>query len=338
MGAKERKAAHGKSVRTRDLPHVDPEELVLVTDEKNPLFDTRVLDAPSEELILNIMHYGPIEPVIVVRNSETGKYEVADGRGRVKATIEANKRIKNRGGEPWLIPFIAKRVDTGTSVGLMISLNEQRRDDSPLNRASKAARMLEHGKSHEDVGVAFGISVASVKNLVSLLDAPAVVRKAVESEKISVSDGYKLARLDVGEAKKKVGQLLEHAPRTPGKKRSANAKKAREIVDGPKAAPTDSDALVQRFAVGSVTTRVRSENTIENLLQELKEAESRPDAILALRWVLGDDAALDELGLPSKKGVDLYGKGEQLGTVVVSDYGDPTTGIFESTTSGSENR
>jgi hypothetical protein len=39
-----------------------------------------------------------------------------------------------------------------------------------------------------------------------------------------------LAREEPEEAKKKLGKLLEHAPRTPGKKRSKNAGKAREIV------------------------------------------------------------------------------------------------------------
>ena len=38
------------------------------------------------------------------------------------------------------------------------------------------------------------------------------------------------------EAKKKLAELLEHAPRTPGKKRSKNAKKAREVMGRPEPA------------------------------------------------------------------------------------------------------
>jgi ParB family chromosome partitioning protein len=304
MGAKERKAAHG-NVKTRDLPQVDPEDLVLVTDEKSPLYDARVLDEPSEEMILNIMFYGPIEPVVTVKNTETGKYEVADGRTRVKACREANKRLKKRGGEPWLMPFLVKRTDAGGAVGLMVTLNEQRRDDTPLNRAHKAAKMLEHGKTEEEVALAFGLSVSSVKNLIKLVDAPAAVRNAVQTGKITASEGYKLSKLEPGEARKKVGQLISEAPRAPGKKRSTNAKKAREIVDGPKAAPT---------------ARMRSENSVENVLRELQEQDRNGaggsaltrGAIVALQWVLGDDEALQALGL-AKTGstvAHLYGKGE----------------------------
>ena len=324
MGAKERKAAHGAAVKIRDLPHVAPEELVLVTDKKNRLYDARVLDEPSEEMILNIMFYGPIEPVIVVKNTETGKYEVADGRTRVKATREANKRIKKRGGEPWPMPFIVKRVDDGTAVGLMVSLNEQRRADTALNRARKAAQMIEHGKTEEEVGVAFGLSVASVKNLIALLDAPAVVRHAVEAGKISTTDGYKLAKLEPAEAKAKVEKLVTEAPRTPGKKRSANAKKAREIVDGPKRPSVASFSPGGENGVAE--DGVRAQHIIENVLAELEEkikaakkAGEREDefvffgAVDALKWVLGDDEALDGWLNGKTSNVDvkrLYGNGE----------------------------
>ncbi len=42
----------------------------------------------------------------------------------------------------------------------------------------------------------------------------------VEAGKITTSDGYRLAKLEPAEAKEKVAELIEHAPRTPGKKRS----------------------------------------------------------------------------------------------------------------------
>src|ERR1019366_5839873 len=79
------------------------------------------------------------------------------------------------------------------------------------------------------------------KNLVKLLDAPAVVRNAEASGKITTSDAYKLAREEPEKAKEMLTELLTHAPRTPGKKRSKNAKKARAITSkgkkGKKTAP-----------------------------------------------------------------------------------------------------
>lgn len=125
MGTKDTRAAHGAAAK-KDMLLFEDDKLVLVTDEKHPLYDERVNLEPSEAMILNIIQYGVIEPVIVWKDPETGKTLVVDGRQRVKACREANKRIRKAGGEPHRIPAITRRADAGTSVGLMISTNEQR--------------------------------------------------------------------------------------------------------------------------------------------------------------------------------------------------------------------
>lgn len=222
----------------RDAYMFDPDDLVLVTDEKSPLFDERVELPLDENLVLNLMFapdgvpQGVLEPILVVRNAETGKVEVMDGRQRVKAAREANKRLKKAGLEQIRVPGMVSRARGHQAMGMLISANEHRQDDSPLGKAKKAQRYLELGRDESEIATLFGISKASVKNLLSLLDAPAAVRNAVESGKISTSDGYKLAKLEPEEAKEKVAELIEHAPRTSGKKRSKNAGKAREIVSG----------------------------------------------------------------------------------------------------------
>lgn len=222
----------------RDAYMFDPDDLILVTDEKSPLFDERVELPLDENLVLNLMFapdgvpQGVLEPILVVRNAETGKVEVMDGRQRVKAAREANKRLKKAGLEQIRVPGMVSRARGHQAMGMLISANEHRQDDSPLGKAKKAQRYLELGRDESEIATLFGISKASVKNLLSLLDAPAAVRNAVESGKISTSDGYKLAKLEPEEAKEKVAELIEHAPRTSGKKRSKNAGKAREIVNG----------------------------------------------------------------------------------------------------------
>jgi ParB family transcriptional regulator, chromosome partitioning protein len=222
----------------RDAYMFDPEDLVLVTDEKSPIYDERVHLPVDESLVLNIMFapdgvpQGVLEPITVIRNSETGKVEVAIGRQRVKAAREANKRLKKAGLEPVRVPAMIARAQTHRAMGMLISENEHRQDDTPLGRAKKAQRYLDLGRDEAEVATLFGISQSSVKNLLSLLDAPAAVRHAVEAGKITASEGYKLARLEPAEAKEKVEELLEKAPRAPGKRRRGNAGKAREIVGG----------------------------------------------------------------------------------------------------------
>jgi ParB family chromosome partitioning protein len=275
--AQDTRKAHGAAGKT-DMLLFDPEDVLLVTDEKSDLYDERVHLEPAPAFIANLEHYAVLEPIIVRKNTTTGKTEVVDGRQRVKGLRLANKNLKKRGEEPWRISAIVKRSDAGTAIGMMISTNEQRHADSPLNLAKKAARMIERGKTEVEVGVALGRSASSVKNLIALLDAPAVVRNAVENEKITVSDGYKLAKLDAGEARKKVEALIE----TP-----ESGVRAQHIVENVLRELQDQD---RNGAGGNALTR---------------------GAIVALQWVLGDDEALDVLTGEKQAGVEhLYGKGE----------------------------
>jgi len=240
----------------KDAYMFDPEDLVLVTDEKSPLWDERVNLPVNEALVQNMMHapdgipQGVLEPITAVRNQETGKVEVVVGRQRVKAAREANKRLKKAGLETIRVPAMMRRTNAHGAMGILISENEHRQDDTPIGKAKKAQRYLDLGRDTKEVAVLFGISEGSVKNLLSLLDAPAAVRNAVEAGKISTSDGYKLSKLEPAEAKEKVAELIEHAPRTPGKKRSKNAKKAREIVSG------DKEPKISKKAENAVATDI----------------------------------------------------------------------------------
>ena len=227
----------------RDVYMFDPDDLVIVTDAKSPLYDERADLALDEGLVLNIMFapdgvpQGVLEPILVARNAETAKVEVIDGRQRVKAAREANKRLRKQGlgsqSDALIrVPAMVQSANGHRLMGMLISSNEHRQNDTPLGRAKKAQRYLDLGRDETEIGVLLGISKTSVKNLLSLLDAPAAVRNAVEAGKITSSDGYRLAKLEPAAARDKVQELIEKAPRTPGKKRSKNASKARAIVNG----------------------------------------------------------------------------------------------------------
>lgn len=250
--------------------HVDawasyPEDLIVVTDETHELYDERVNLPVSESLVASILYapngdqpQGVLVPISCARDPETGQVVVVNGRQRVKAAIEANKRLKKQGLPPLRVRWIPAPRGTKSKMALAITSNEHAQEDTPLGRAKKAARLVERGFSHEEIGQMLGKTASTVKNLLGLLDAPAAVRKAVESGAITASAGYKAAKLEPEAAKKLVEELKEKAPREAGKKRSKNAAKAREIVDGPKkakakkgvvgAAFMDEDAVATRIA------------------------------------------------------------------------------------------
>ena len=236
-----------------DVWYLDPNDAVLVTDKSSALYDERVHSDYREDLVLNMMYapddevpLGVLKACIGRRNTETGKVEITDGRQRTLALREANKRLKKQGRPPLRLPVWIRRGNDSRQMAMMISANGFATAESVENRVKKAQRYIELGHDESEVAVMIGASVATVKNLLRLQDAPNAIRNAAFTGKITAAAAYQLAREEPADAKKKLGELLEHAPRTPGKKRSKNAKKARAIVDGGKsttvpAAPARED-------------------------------------------------------------------------------------------------
>jgi ParB family transcriptional regulator, chromosome partitioning protein len=274
--SKDSRSANGAESK-KDLLLFDPDKLVIVEDEGSALRDDRAKFPPDESMVLSIMARGVIQSITVRKNPETDKTEVVDGRQRVIATREANRRLKKEGRDPVLVPAIVKRTSALDSLAMMITANEQRSDDTVGNRAKKLARLLDLGGTEEDAAIAFGVTKATIKNMVAYLDAPACVRKAAEAGHVTASQAYQLAKLEPDEAKKKLEELKSAAPREPGKKRSKNAKKAREIVSG--------------------SAALRGKKEIAAKLEEIQQSEAinenkRMGAEAAMKWVLGDDEAL----------------------------------------------
>jgi ParB family chromosome partitioning protein len=295
MGTRDSRAAHGAEGK-KDVLLFDPEKVVIVERDDDELSDARAHEDPSEAFIENVKLMGVVEPVIGRKNTEDGKTEIVDGRKRTLGLREANKRLRKEGKEPHRLPVIIKRTAKGDAAAIMVALNELREPDSPSNLARKLAKLIEYGKTEDEVAVIAGKSKATVKNLLALIDASAALRNAVDSGKVTASDGYKLAKLPVEEQREKVAKLIEHAPRTPGKKRSPNAKKARAIVNG------DAKPRKTKTNGHGDSEVVRGRNQIENVAREILEGdrltEQAKQAIQSLvRWLLGEDKALGELGL-----------------------------------------
>lgn len=246
---------------------MDPDKLTLVTDPKHPLYDRRVHQAPNPKTVRNYRAQGVLEPVLFYKDPETGENLVIDGRRRVINARELNRQLIEAGEEPITIPAIPKRVmrDSDKSfVGMMVSTNEIREEDSPINRAEKMARMLDVGHTEDAIAVAFGVEVPTVRSALKLLDCCMAVRDAVEAEQITVSHALKLAKLSPDEQRAKVQALIDAADGKEGHARSR----------------------AQKAVLGGTAARVRPRKQIEAAL-----AEATGERLAALRWVLGIDDA-----------------------------------------------
>jgi ParB family chromosome partitioning protein len=133
-------AKQALDAKRSDMFMIEPERLTLVYDKAHPLYDPRVENPPDESMIANIGVYGVQEPVLVRKNGDA--IEVVAGRGRTKAALEANKRLKAEGKTPLLIPAIVKRGSDEDLFGILISENEIRREDSMIGKAKRPASYL----------------------------------------------------------------------------------------------------------------------------------------------------------------------------------------------------
>jgi ParB family transcriptional regulator, chromosome partitioning protein len=273
-----RDALGGQHEGKKDGFLLDPDKIVLVNDRGSALDDDRARGKYSESLVLNIMAIGVHTPISVRKNTETGEIECVAGRRRVLANREANKRLRARGSEPRWIPAVVKKGDASDMMDILVSENAQRLEDSPMNRARKMQRHLDLGRSEEHVALMNDCSVATLRNIVGLLELPKEAQCAVEDRKVDASAMYKMRGKDPEEVKELVKKLATKAPVGEGRKRrsGAAASAAREIVDG--------------------TPGMRRKKEIEQKLGEM-ECLAKPGAKLAaaaLRWVLGGKEALEE--------------------------------------------
>jgi ParB family chromosome partitioning protein len=258
------KNTYGSKARG-DVLFFDPEDLVIVTDKANALYDERVEFEVDEKTVRNIMVNGVLQPVLGRRNGE--KVEIVAGRQRVLAAREANKRLLKEGAEPVTVPVLWKRGDDATMLGIMISENEIRRDDTPMTKARKLQRLIDLGKSKKECAVLFGVSTVTVTNKLALLECAPQVQKAVESNVVSAEVAQTLSKLSHKEQVAKLDELIA-AGTTKGLK-------------GVRAA---------QQAVGKVVgLRVRSRKEMTAMLETMRETGENPDPKKLLRWCLGED-------------------------------------------------
>jgi ParB family chromosome partitioning protein len=240
---------------------MEPERLVLVTDKGHALYDTRVEDAPDENMVRNIMYFGVIEPVIVRLDGEN--VEVVAGRGRTKAAQEANRRLTSEGKQAIKIPCLVRRGQDADLMGVMLSENFIRRDDNPLAKSDKASRLVDMGKTPQEIAVIFGVTKQTVNGWLSLQNIAPEVRQAVEKDEIAAVSAAKLSSL----------------PRKEQVEKLDDAKKLDER-------PTFSD--VQKAITGKDHSPIKSRKQIESKIEgyEPKDDYGR-GYIEALEWVLG---------------------------------------------------
>lgn len=247
-------------------------------DEKHTLHDvTKRNNQPDEKLAENIARFGLIEPVVV--NKDGTSPVVIEGRRRVLAGRLLEQWIKKDDPRahgltgPLLFDCSTKRGDATDLIGMMISANEQRVDQTPMTRARQALKMVEKcGATEEDAAIAFGVTTKAIKGWLKLVDLAAPVQRAVDEGRIAASAALELATLPKDEQGAKLEEIVAET-HTNGTKPTGRTVRQKARGDEA-AAPGKKDVRKARDAVGYLWNQFEGDG--DKLLE------------LVLGWVVGD--------------------------------------------------
>lgn len=250
---------------------------------EHPLWDERV-DIPVDvALAKNIKAYGVMESVKVRKN---GKYppghplegediiEVIEGRQRTRSCRLAAKMAANDGTVAPLLKIEFQKTDEEGLFGIMISANEQRRDDLPSVKARKAARILAQGHPPAAVANMFGVTTTTVDRWTKFVELDKKVQSAVDQGKVSFTAATQLHGLSQEEQVTKLEELIAEGNTT---------------VEAVRRATPRSNGGARTPAL---LTKSKAKKLVGN--EDFMEALD-PDGRAILRLVVGDGAALDEV-------------------------------------------
>ena len=257
----------------KDAFPFDPDKLVLVEDPAHPLYDERVHLPVPAWLVESVRTYGVLQAITVRKNGETEKgdpiVEVVIGRQRVKAARIANQELRAEGKPPVFVYALVKNAKDGEIAEIAVVENEHRQDDDPMTRARKMQRLVDLGRPLERVALAFKCKAKEVRAALGLLELDDKVQDAVERQQLSPSVAAELREFPRAVQRAKLKEMVAAG--------ATRGEAARATIRGESTAGRKSNKA-----------RMRSRALVEQLARAVNG-----EAGAMLRFVLGDDAALD---------------------------------------------
>jgi len=177
----------------RTYEMMDPHAITIVgldtqDGPSHPLYDDR-FNAPLDPALMeNIKRFGVLKPAFVQRDGDV--VNAVDGRRRI-----LHARALNLTGLDIKVPVIFKRAGEADMYAIARSANRFQLDESPINNAKQAQRMLDLGGNMSDVAVTFGVSPQTVEDWTKLLDLEPAVQSQIHTGEVSVNAGLALAEL-----------------------------------------------------------------------------------------------------------------------------------------------
>ena len=256
------------SVDSQRIPVFDPHEhLVIVGRDTpdgpgSPGYDVRGLEEPDEVLAASLGRLGQLENILVVRNGP--KYHVVAGRRRVLAARLWNEAHDQQ--KILLRGVVVRGWDDARQLEATIAENELRKPDAPINKARKAQRLIDHGRSTQEICAAFGCSQQLLDSWLELLDLSPEVQAQIDREEIAAAQAREL--VDWPHADQTTVVQISEETKEPVRR------VARALAPG------------SRRRWEPVTKR-RTKSEIEDAIEDITIQDGAVDWRHALRWAIG---------------------------------------------------
>ncbi len=211
--------------RGQSTIELDADRIVIIEDKEHPRYDARI-DMPLSEAFLASVAEKQWYPVVVFKN-EDGEPEIVDGRRRLRAIRELNKR-KPKGEARHMVGAIYLRIGADEDMNEVVNAARQTTNlhegDSISRKAREAHRHMERfGWSAARTAILFGVTPKKIEQYREILDCAAPVLSALDDGRIGIGAAVELAPLSKADQIAKLAEISEG--RAPTRETNGNGKK-----------------------------------------------------------------------------------------------------------------
>lgn len=266
------------------LPEAERGPLDTNEDRSHLLHDDRLRDPLEESFVRNVDTLGILETIVIAKMGDVAV--VVEGRTRVRAARVVNARRANR-GEPLLkVPCIIRRANETDLLAVMISGNEQRRDEDVGGKIEKLKRLMNRGVTVEDAAMYFKVSEGVIESWLRFDDlAISTVKAAVDAGKLALSAGIQIAALkSPAKQEQALSELTAAASSAP--QDDANGKRK------PGISTRAARAVAKKIENPTAHLGVAEKRTQKKLYELVQNKDHKNASKEALAWWSGVEAAL----------------------------------------------
>ncbi|HLI49555.1 MAG TPA: ParB/RepB/Spo0J family partition protein [Chthonomonas sp.] len=233
-----------------DIPQGQVREIDISEILPNPYQPRTLFDPVAlEELAQSIREHGVLQPILV-RETDSGKFEVVAGERRLRAAQRAGLTR---------IPAMVRDCSEREMLEVAIVENLQREDITPIEAAKAYLRMMrEFGLTQEQVAQRVGKTRTAIANALRLLQLPEEVQESLERGEISEGHGRALMMAERPDAILRLWTVVKSRGLSV-RETERMAKAARQALSPSSAPPSPPDPQIQYIQErlqGALKTRV----------------------------------------------------------------------------------